>query len=117
MGSYFIPNATLISEAAAHINEVPPIRRMWGQVPGGIWFSDPRLTDAECAALYADYTPTVGTEDFYTPPRPPAVESAVQTLLGFYEQNPATVTAAQSATLLRAVTTILRWFNREIEHA
>lgn len=115
MGSYVIPGATRAGEAAAFIGAAPPERRVWLAMLEGVWFYDPLLTDAECAALYAGFTPTGGLEDGYEPPKPPAVQAAIDTLQAFYDANPSSVTDTQSATLHRAEVTILRYLNRGLE--
>lgn len=114
MGQYLIPNAVSINEAVDYIGGTN-IHRTWEYVEDGINFVDAQLSDAQCANLYQGYVPSGLTDEQYKPPLPPDVEQAKQTMKAFYNQNPASITDAQSATLNRAIVTWLRWRNRELE--
>lgn len=112
MGSFLISGAASVPEAADYIGE-PQLTQIWEYAEGGVLFTDSALTDAACAALYAGFVPSGNTS--YVPPLPAAVEDARQTLKTFYDANPATITAAQAATLHRAEVVIIRWMNRRLE--
>lgn len=114
MGSYLIPGATTVSEAAAHLKFIPPPRRIFTLQPGGVYFSDPMLTDAECEALFANFTPVQPTEEGYVTPVPPAVAVAFDFLANLYAANPASMTDAQTAAAIRNILIALRWMNRRL---
>lgn len=112
MGSYLILNAPSLSEAADHIGE-PQLTQTWQPIGADILFTDTALTDAECAALYASYTPSGLNDHEYKPPLPQPVQDAIQTFkqaeaAGF----PATMTAAQRSALSQATWVLFRYMNR-----
>lgn len=112
MGQHLILNALSINEAVDFIGG-PNTNQTWEYVEGGIMFVDEQRSDAQCAALYSGYTPS-GQDDFsYQSPPPAAVQQARQTLKAFWDANPASVTDTQSATLDRALLTMLRYKFRE----
>jgi hypothetical protein len=114
MGSYLIPNALSVQEAADHIG-TPNLTSSWERAENGVLFKDTSRTDAQCAALYTDYTPS-GADDFiYEKPLPQPVVEAMATCKAFYDTNPATLTAVQIVALHRAQVTILRWMNRKMQ--
>ena len=113
MGSFLIPNAASVHEAADFIGE-PPLTASWGYAPGGVRFTDTARTDVECQALYVGYVPSGVTDDAYRKPPPQEVQDAIDTLRGFYQQNPSVITSVQSAQLHRAEVVILRYHHQEI---
>lgn len=74
MGTYLIPNARSTREAAVYVGE--RLGCTWEHADGGVLFTDPDISDAECAALYAGFVPTAESDETYRPPVPPAVRAA-----------------------------------------
>jgi hypothetical protein len=114
MGSYLIPAAPSINEAAAYIGE-PPLTATWERVGADVLFTDTARTNAQCAAAYAGYVPSGLTDAEYIPPLSPALAAARDTLRTFWNANPASVTDAQTATILRAMLVVLRDMNRRLD--
>lgn len=114
MGSYLIPGATSVQEAANYLGE-PVLSASWEVVPGGVLFIDTELNDAQCEALYLSYVPSGVTDADYRLPPPAVVQGAIDTLRAFWDANPATVTAAESARLHRAHTAIERFLYRDMQ--
>ena len=74
MGEYLIPDAASATEASAHVGFAHG--RRWAVVPGGVLFSDPGLSDDECAALYVGFVPAGVSDEEYRQPLPDAVIAA-----------------------------------------
>lgn len=114
MGSYLIPNAPSIAEAADFIGE-PPLTATWERFGADVRFTDTARTNAQCAAAYAGYVPSGATDTTYSRPLAPALLAAIDTLRTFWQQDPASLTDSQTATVLRAVLVVLRDLNRRLE--
>lgn len=117
MGQYLIPGATSTKEAAVHVG----LRQgcEWHPVEGGVLFVDPSLTDEECAALYADFTPS-GTDDLtYRAPLPDRIRNHVQHLKAFRDAvrsgDTSSITQDQRDHVLADVIDGLYFVNRRIE--
>jgi hypothetical protein len=110
MGSYLIPGASSVQEAANYIGP-PPLTARWGYAEGGVLFEDTALTDAACAALYVGYVPSGITDAAYILPNPPEVQAGIDRLKAFWTNNPPAVSSAQTATLLHDVVTVLRYLH------
>jgi hypothetical protein len=80
----------------------------------GIRAKVPDGTEAAATTLLDGYAWTATRGEWHTP-RPQIVQDAITTLKAFYTANPATVTAAQSATLHRAEVVILRFLFSDLE--
>ena len=113
MGTYLIPNAPSISEAADFIGE-PPLTATWERFGPDVRFTDTARSNAQCAALYAGYVPSGATDETYRPPKPPEVQAAITTLQAIYQTNPASMTDAQTAAATRAIIVVLRYLNGEL---
>lgn len=114
MGTYLIPGAVSVHEAAAFVGE-PPLTASWSYADGGILFEDTSRTDAQCASAYAGYVPSGLSDSQYVPALSPQVEAARDVLRQFWNANPNSVTDAQTASVLRALLAIVRDMNRRID--
>lgn len=114
MGQYLIPNAASINEAIDFVGE-PQLTQTWQKVGNDVLFVDSALSDAECAALYVGFTPSGTPDADYVTPPPQAVRDARDTLKSFWNLNPSSLTGTQSATLIRALLTWMRWQNQNLE--
>ena len=114
MGSYLIPAARSSREAAEHAFD-PTAERTWAVVEGGVLFTDPALTDAECAELYADFVPSGAGED-YRPPLPAYIRDHIPHLRDYRAAVRAgqTVTDAQTTHVVADIIDALRYLNAQV---
>lgn len=117
MGQYLIPgdlSRDHVSSAIGHLRE----QGLWTEsqvwdwgVDGGILFTDPSRTDAQCAALYAGFSPV---ED-YSPPLPAAVKNHLQHLRDYLNASPATITNAQTVHVVQDLIRAVHYLNKRFE--
>lgn len=116
MGSYLIPNVgeQEVASAIGFLEEQGLLTESqvwdWG-AEGGTLFTDPSRTDAECAALYATFTPQAE----YRQPIPQALRDHRQHLLDYYNADPAVITTAQTVHVVKDIIRVLYYLNQRIQ--
>lgn len=108
MGTYLIPNALSVGEAAEYA--MPAGGSTMTLVEGGLLVEDPTRTDAEVAALYAGYVPSRLPQEDFRPSLPEAIRTHAGHLRD-YEQairNGTAVTNAQTTHVIADIITYLR---------
>ena len=111
MGQYLIPNAKSSAEASLHVPFGAD--RLWREQEGGVMFTDPNLTDAECAALYANFTPSGMTNDEYRQPLPEYLRTHLPHLKQYYDAT--AVTNAETVHVVKDLIRAVYYLNSRFE--
>lgn len=115
MGQYLIPNATLPREAADWLEASGRVveGQTWDLVDGGVLFTDPSRTDAQCATAYAGFVP--GNGEAYRTPVPQVILDHLPHIRDYLAASPTAVTPAQTAHVVQDIIRVLNFLNQRLE--